>query len=89
LSRAQKRDVTDALPERLRVPIQSAINQAYASVTPAVPGACSKISRVGLNISIRAPPPRSADETLTVMRLGLPENPEAAFFIRHQIHKFR
>jgi len=73
----KKRNVTDALPERLRGSIRSAMNQAYATRDPKRarrlledlvrrlehqhPGAAASL-REGL------------EETLTVMRLGLPEN---------------
>jgi len=75
----KKRNVTDALPERLRATVRSAMNQAYATrntkrarrlleglarqLEHQHPGAASSL-REGL------------EETLTVMRLGLPENLE-------------
>ena len=75
----KKRNVTDALPERLRTTVRSAMNQAYATrdtkrarrlleglarqLEHQHPGAASSL-REGL------------EETLTVMRLGLPENLE-------------
>jgi putative transposase len=75
----KKRNVTDALPERLRAAVRSAMNQAYATrdagrgrrlldnlarrLEHQHPGAAASL-REGL------------DETLTVMRLGLPENLE-------------
>ena len=75
----KKRNVTDALPERLRAAARSAMSQAYAArdadrgrrllgnlarrLEHQHPGAAASL-REGL------------DETLTVMRLGLPENLE-------------
>ena len=55
-----KRNVTDALPERLRGSIRSAMNQVYAARVLSAPGTCSRVSPVVLNISIRAPLPRCA-----------------------------
>jgi putative transposase len=73
----KKRNVTDALPERMRASVQSAMNQAYATRDPkrarrllenlarrldsAHPGAAGSL-REGL------------EEALTVMRLDLPES---------------
>lgn len=73
----KKRNVTDALPERMRASVSSAMNQAYATREPkrarrllenlarrlesAYPGAAGSL-REGL------------EGTLTVMRLGLPES---------------
>jgi len=75
----KKRNVTDALPERMRTLARSAINQAYATGDPkrarrllenlahqlesAHPGAAASL-REGL------------EETLTIMRLRLPESLE-------------
>ena len=75
----KKRNVTDALPERMRALVHSAMNQAYATRDPkrarrllenlarrlesAHPGAAGSL-REGL------------EETLTVMRLELPESLE-------------
>lgn len=75
----KKRNVTDALPERLRAAVRSAMNQAYATrdrkrarrllenlarrLEHQHPGAAASL-REGL------------EETLTVMRLGLPESLE-------------
>jgi putative transposase len=75
----KKRNVTDALPERMRASLGSAMNQAYATRDPkrarrllenlarrlasAHPGAAGSL-REGL------------EETLTVMRLDLPESLE-------------
>ena len=56
----KKRNVTDALPERLRAAIRSAMNQAYATRETKRARACSKVSRGGLNINIPARPPRCA-----------------------------
>jgi putative transposase len=55
----KKRNVTDALPERLRATVRSAMNQAYA--TRHIKRARRlTVSRAGLNINIPAPPPRCA-----------------------------
>jgi len=78
-STLQKRNVTDALPERMRSTVRSAMSQAYASGDPQRarqllehlvrslerehPGAAASL-REGL------------EETLTVMRLELPANLE-------------
>jgi transposase-like protein len=75
----KKRNVTDALPERLRAAVRSTMSQAYATrdagraqrllgnlarrLEDQHPGAAASL-REGL------------EETLTVMRLGLPENLE-------------
>jgi transposase-like protein len=56
----KKRNVTDALPERLRAAVRSAMNRPTRRATLSAPGACSKVSRVGLNISIPARPARCA-----------------------------
>jgi putative transposase len=56
----KKRNVADALPERLRGAVRSAMNQAYATRDPNAPGACSRLLPVVLNINIRARRPRCA-----------------------------
>jgi putative transposase len=75
----KKRNVTDALPERLRGSIRSAMNQAYTTRDP------KRAQRVleGLTRRLEHQHPGAAaslreglEETLTVMRLGLPENLE-------------
>ena len=75
----KKRNVTDALPERLRGSLRSAMNQAYATRDP------KRARRLLESLASRLehqPPGAAAalreglEETLTVMRLGLPENLE-------------
>src|SRR5712692_7548831 len=75
----KKRNVSDALPERLRAPIRSAMNQAYATHD------ASRARRLLDNLARRlehqhpgaaASLREGVEETLTVMRLGLPENLE-------------
>jgi hypothetical protein len=56
----KRRNVTDALPERPRAVVRTAMNQAYATPMPTARGACSAISRPGSSISIPAPLPRCA-----------------------------
>ena len=56
----KKRNVTDALPERLRAGVRSAMNQAYATRDAGRAQRLSAISRAGSNISTQAPPPRCA-----------------------------
>jgi putative transposase len=73
----KKRNVTDALPERLRAAVRSAMNQAYAT------GDVGRARRLLGNLARRlehqhpgaaASLREGLEETLTVMRLGLPEN---------------
>ena len=74
----KKRNVTDALPERLRGSIRSTMNQAYATRDPkrarrlleSLAGRLGVISIRALRRSLR----EGLEETLTVMRLGLPES---------------
>jgi putative transposase len=75
----KKRNVTEALPERLRASVRSAMNQAYATRDP------KRARRLLDNLARRlehqhpgaaASLREGADETLTVMRLGLAENLE-------------
>jgi putative transposase len=75
----KKRNVTDALPERLRATVRSAMNQAYATRD------ARRARRLLENLSQRlehqhpgaaASLREGLEETLTVMRLGLPENLE-------------
>ena len=74
-----KRNVTDARPERLRGSIRSAMNQAYAPRDPnrarrLLEGLARRLEHQhpGAAASLR----EGREETLTVMRLGLPENLE-------------
>ena len=75
----KKRNVSEALPERLRSSVRSAMNQAYATRD------AKRARRLLDNLARRLedPHPGAAaslreglDETLTVMRLGLPEGLE-------------
>src|SRR5271156_6936109 len=73
----KKRNVTDALPERLRGSIRSAMNQAYATrdtkrARRLLEGLARRLEHQhpGAASSLR----EGLEETLTVMRLGLPEN---------------
>jgi putative transposase len=75
----KKRNVTDALPERLRASIRSAMNQAYATRDPKrarrlLEGLARRLEHQhpGAAASLR----EGLEETLTVMRFGLPENLE-------------
>jgi putative transposase len=71
----KKRNVTEALPQRLRASVHSAMNQAYASDDP------KRARRLLENLArkLESDHPGAAaslweglEETLTVMRLGLP-----------------
>jgi hypothetical protein len=78
-STLQKRNVTDALPERLRAAVRSAINQAYATRDPV--RTRRLLERLARRLEDQHPGAAASlreglDETLTVMRLGLPENLE-------------
>jgi transposase-like protein len=75
----KKRNVTDALPERLRGSIRSAMNQAYATrdlkrAQRLLEGLAQRLEHQhpGAAASLRD----GLEETLTVMRLGLTENLE-------------
>jgi putative transposase len=75
----KKRNVTDALPERLRVQVRSAMNQAYAArdaehARRLLENLARKLTaeHPGAGASLR----EGLDETLTVMRLELPESLE-------------
>jgi putative transposase len=75
----KKRNVTDALPERLRAVVRSAMNQAYATrdtkrARRLLEGLARRLEHQhpGAASSLR----EGLEETLTVMRLGLPENLE-------------
>ena len=72
----KKRNVTEALPERLRATVRSAMSQAYATQDP------RRARRLLENLARRlehqhpgaaASLREGLEETLTVMRLGLPE----------------
>jgi hypothetical protein len=75
-STLQKRNVTDALPERLRATVRSAMNQAYATRDPRrarrlLENLARRLEsdRIGAAGSLR----EGLEESLTVMRLDLPE----------------
>jgi transposase-like protein len=75
----KKRNVSDALPERLRAAVRNAMNQAYATRDPKrarrlLEGLAGRLEHQhpGAAASLR----EGLEETLTVMRLGLPENLE-------------
>jgi putative transposase len=75
----KKRNVTDALPERVRAAVRNAMNQAYGTRdTKRARRLLDNLARrlehqhPGAAASLR----EGLEETLTVMRLGLPENLE-------------
>ena len=75
----KKRNVSDALPERLRASIRSAMNQAYA--TRDAGRARRLLDNLARRLEHQHPGAAASlreglEETLTVMRLGLPENLE-------------
>ena len=75
----KKRNVTDALPERLRAAVRSAMNQAYA--THETKRARRLLESLARRLEHQHPGAAASlheglEETLTVMRLGLPENLE-------------
>ena len=75
----KKRNVTDALPERLRTAARSAMNQAYA--TRETKRARRLLESLARRLEHQHPGAAASlceglEETLTVMRLGLPENLE-------------
>src|ERR1700736_771312 len=77
----KKRNVTDALPERLRAAVRSAMNQGYA--TRNAGRARRLLDNLARRLEHQHPGAAASlreglDETLTVMRLGLPENLEWA-----------
>jgi hypothetical protein len=72
-STLQKRNVTEALPERMRTPVRSAMSQAYTTRDPKRDrGLLENLARrlqsqyPGAAVSLR----ERLEETLTVMRLG-------------------
>jgi transposase-like protein len=74
----KKRNVTDALPERMRSSVRSAMHQAYATATPSAPRLLENLPRrlepdhPGAAASLR----EGLEETLTLTRLDLPESLE-------------
>src|SRR5208283_4135542 len=75
----KKRNVTDALPERSRAAVRSAMNQAYA--TRDAGRAQRLLGNLARRLEHQHPGAAASlreglEETLTVMRLGLPENLE-------------
>ena len=75
----KKRNVTDALPERLRATVRSAMNQAYA--TRDARRAHRLLENLGHQLANQHPGAAASlreglEETLSIMRLGLPENLE-------------
>ena len=75
----KKRNVTDALPERHRATVRSAMNQAYATrdtkrARRLLDGLARRLEHQ--HPSAAASLREGLEETLTVMRLGLPENLE-------------
>jgi putative transposase len=75
----KKRNVTEALPERLRSSVRVAMNQAYATRDPG--RARRLLDNLGRRLEHQHPGAAASlreglEETLSVMRLGLPENLE-------------
>ncbi len=75
----KKRNVSEALPERLRASVRSAMSQAYATRDPK--RARRLLENLGRRLEHQHPGAAASlreglDETLTVMRLELPENLE-------------
>src|SRR6267378_1211227 len=75
----KKRNVTEALPERLRATVRSAMTQAYATRDPR--RARRLLDNLARRLEHQHPGAAASlreglEETLTVMRLGLPENLE-------------
>ena len=73
----KKRNVTDALPERMRSTVRSAMSQAYASRDPK--RARQLLDHLARSLEREHPGAAASlreglEETLTVMRLELPEN---------------
>ena len=75
----KKRNVSEALPERLRASVRTTMNQAYA--TRDAKRARRLLDNLARRLEDQHPGAAASlreglDETLTVMRLGLPENLE-------------
>jgi len=75
----KKRNVSEALPERLRASVRTAMNQAYA--TRDAKRARRQLDNLAHRLEDQHPGAAASlreglDETLTVMRLGLPESLE-------------
>jgi putative transposase len=75
----KKRNVTEALPERLRATVRSTMTQAYATRDPR--RARRLLDNLARRLEHQHPGAAASlreglEETLTVMRLGLPENLE-------------
>ena len=75
----KKRNVSEALPERLRASVRSVMNQAYA--TRDAKRARRLLDNLARRLEDQHPGAAASlreglDETLTVMRLGLPESLE-------------
>jgi putative transposase len=75
----KKRNVTEALPERLRATVRSAMSQAYATRDPR--RARRLLDNLARRLEHQHPGAAASlreglEQTLTVMRLGLPENLE-------------
>ena len=75
----KKRNVSDALPERLRASVRTAMNQAYA--THDAQRARRLLDNLARRLEDQHPGAAASlreglDETLTVMRLGLPDSLE-------------
>jgi putative transposase len=75
----KKRNVSEALPERLRATVRTTMNQAYA--TRDAKRARRLLENLARRLEDQHPGAAASlreglDETLTVMRLGLPENLE-------------
>jgi Transposase, Mutator family len=78
-STLQKRNVTEARPERLRATVRSTMTQAYATRDPR--RARRLLDNLARRLEHQHPGAAASlreglEETLTVMRLGLPENLE-------------
>lgn len=58
----KKRNVTDALPERMRSSVRSAMSQAYASGEPKRARQLLENLRAAWSADIPAPPPRCAKD---------------------------
>ena len=87
----KKRNLTDALPERMRSSVRRAMSQAYAA------RAAKRAARLLENLARRLEPdhPGAAaslreglEETLTLTRLDLPESPERVLSSTNLIENF-